>query len=134
MKPWFIVPVALFTMSGFALAQSQPPATLSRTVPTGKIRQVGFFAVINPDCSSAGDADARRIKQPNNCTAAFDPGTGFNVFTQKSPYFVCNSKQTQGIRIKYTSKDGYIGKDEFEVEFLTPTGGDITWKFAVTVK
>ncbi len=134
MRLGLIVPVLLLSMSGWALAQSQPPTTLTPVVPTGKTRQVGFFAALNPDCSSAGDVDARLPKQPVNGAVELEPGTGFVLYPEKNPRSICNTKQVQGIRVKYTSKDGYLGKDTFEVEFLTPAGGDLTWKYSVTVK
>lgn len=134
MRLGFIVPVLLLSMSGWALAQSQPPATFTPVVPSGKNRQVGFFTALNPDCTSAGDIDARVTKQAQNGGVELEPGTGFAVFPEKNPRAACNTKQVQGIRIKYTSKDGYIGKDTFEVEFLTPGGADLTWKYSVTVK
>lgn len=134
MKLAVSVPVLLLTMSGWALAQSQPPVTLTPVVPSGKMRQVGFFTSLNPDCSGTGDIDARIIKQPQNGAVEVEPGTGFANYAQNNPRVACNTKQVQGIRVKYTSKDGYIGKDTFDVEFLTPVGGDLTWKYSVTVK
>ena len=123
MKLGFIVPVVLLSMSGWALAQSMPPATITPVVPSGKTRQVGFFTSLNPDCTGAGDIDARITKQPQNGSVEVEPGTGFAVYPEKNPRAVCNTKQVQGIRIKYTSKEAYTGKDTFEVEFLTPAGG-----------
>jgi hypothetical protein len=120
--------------SGAVLAQTIPPTVISPVVPTGKERQVGFFTSINPDCSSAGDIDPRIIKQPQNGTVEVEPGPGFANYPANNPRNVCNTKQVQGIRVKYTSKEGFAGKDSFDVEFLTPLGGDIIWKFSVTVK
>jgi hypothetical protein len=116
------------------LAQTTPPATVTPTVPTGKARQVGFFAPINPDCTSAGDTDSRVIKQPHNGTVELEPGSGFATYPATNPRSACNAKQVQGVKIIYTSKEGFTGKDQFELEFLTPSGGDVIWKYAVTVK
>ena len=78
---------------------------------------------------------SRVTKQPKNGTLEVEPGPGYSTYLDKDPArFACNSKQSQGIRIKYTSKEGFIGKDAFEVEFLTPNGGDVTWKYSVEVK
>jgi len=104
------------------------------TVPVGKERQVGFFAALNPDCSLAGEVDGRLIKKPQNGSVELEQGLGFTSYRQNSPFSVCNTKQVQGIRIKYTSKEGYIGKDAFEVEFLDPRGADFVYKYSVTVK
>ena len=32
------------------------------------------------------------------------------------------------------SKEGFAGKDAFEVEFIGPLGGNFVWKYSVTVK
>ena len=120
--------------SGELLAQTVPPQTFSPTVPTGKKRPVGFFASLNPDCSAIGDIDARVIKQPENGTVEVEAGTGFTGYAEKNQRYACNLKPSQGMRIFYTSKDGFLGKDAFEVEFLGGLGGDIIWKYSVTVK
>ena len=78
--------------------------------------------------------DARLTKKPQNGSVELEQGLGFSVYLPNSPLYVCNTKQVQGTRIKYTSKDGYIGKDAFEVEVLDPRGGDFVFKYAVTVK
>jgi hypothetical protein len=128
------VPVVLLTMCGAVLAQSQPAVTMTPVVPTGKMRQVGFYTSINPDCSNTGDIDARITQQPQQGTVELEQGAGFSFFHEKNPRSACNTRQVQGIKVKYTSKDGFTGKDTFEVEFLTPAGGDIVWKYSVTVK
>ncbi len=128
------VPVVFLTMSGFALAQSQPPVTMTPVVSAGKMRQVGFFTSLNPDCSTTGDIDARLTQQPREGAVELEQGTGFPVYPERNPRAMCNTRQVQGIRVKYTPKDGFIGKDVFEVEFLTPAGSDVTWKYSVTVK
>jgi hypothetical protein len=134
MKSAFILPLTFLALTVPLLAQTTPPATVAVTVPTGKPRQVGFFAPINPDCTTAGDTDTRIVKQPQNGTVEVEAGSGFAVYPEKNPRSACNAKQLQGIRIKYQSKEAYIGKDTFEVEFLSPNGGDVIWKYAVTVK
>jgi hypothetical protein len=134
MRSGFVFPAAILLLSASALGQTIAPVTNAVVVPTGKTRQVGFFTSINPDCTGAGDIDPRLIKQPQEGTVELEAGPGFPNYPQNNPRNVCNVKQVQGIRIKYTSKEGYIGKDFFEVEFIAPMGSDIIWKYAVTVK
>jgi hypothetical protein len=134
MKLGLVVPGAILLLSTPVLAQTTAPATFSPVVPVGKARQVGFFTALNPDCTGAGDIDARVTKEPHNGTVQVEPGAGFTNYPQTNPRNACNTKQVQGMRITYTSKEGYTGKDAFEVEFLAPMGGDIVWKYSVTVK
>jgi len=134
MKFGIIIPAVLVALSGSALAQSQPATSFTPTVPTGKVRQVGFFTALNPDCTNNGDIDGRIVAQAQNGTVELEQGTGFAFYNEHNPRAACNNKSVQGIRVKYTSKDAYIGKDAFEVEFLTPNGSDVNWKYSVTVK
>jgi len=121
-------------VSAPVLAQTIPPAVIAPTVPSGKTRQIGFFTAINPDCTGAGDIDSRIIKKPLNGDVQLEPGPGFANFPATNPRSACNAKQVQGVKVIYTSKDGYIGKDNFELEFIGPTGIDNIWKYTVTVK
>jgi hypothetical protein len=122
-----------FTLSAMALAQSVPTQVVAPVVPTGKTRQVAFFPFINPDCSVAGDIDARVVKQPEHGDIDLEQGPGFPNFKPDNVRSACNTRSVPGTRVKYTSKDGYLGKDAFEIEFLAG-GADVIWKFAVTVK
>lgn len=131
MKRVFTLALGL-TIAMPVFAQTPTP-TISATVPTGKARQVGFFAPLNPDCTSAGDTDSRIIKQPQSGTVELEPGSGFVNYPATNIRSACNSKSVQGVRIIYTAKEGFIGRDQFEVEFLAG-GGDAIWKYSVTVK
>jgi hypothetical protein len=130
----FGITAAILVLAAPAFAQTIAPKTIAATAPTGKEWQIGFYAALNPDCSGAGDVDARLTKKPQNGSVELEQGLGFSVYLPNSPLYVCNTKQVQGTRVKYTSKDGYIGKDAFEVEVLDPRGGDFVFKYAVTVK
>jgi hypothetical protein len=130
----FIAALLLAGASQDALAQQAPPRSLSATVPTGKKRLVGFYANLNPDCSVVGETDARVIKQPENGTVEVESGTGFSNYPDSNQRHACNLKPSQGVRVIYSSKEGFIGKDTFEVEFLGGIGGDVVLKYTVIVK
>jgi hypothetical protein len=134
MKSFFVASIALLLSLVPLLAQTTPPSVSAPVVPSGKERQVGFFTSINPDCTGAGDIERRLIKEPKNGKVELEQGPGFPTYPPNNPRNICNTKQVQGIRIKYTSKDGFVGKDAFDVEFLAPLGGDYIWKYSVTVK
>jgi hypothetical protein len=134
MKLWFAAPAAALLLAGPVLAQTLPPQTMTPTVPTGKQRQVGFFTQVNPDCTSAGDIDARVTKEPKSGKVELEQGLGFPLYAQTSPLAKCNGKQVQGFRVLYRSNDAFAGKDAFDVEFIGPLGGNFVWKYTVTVK
>jgi hypothetical protein len=130
----FIAALLLAGASQDVRAQQLPPANFSATVPTSKKRLVGFFASLNPDCSAIGEIDARVIRQPENGTVEIETGTGFTNYADNNQRHACNLKPSPGVRVNYTSKDGFIGRDAFEVEFLAGLGSDVVWKYTVTVK
>jgi hypothetical protein len=127
--------IAFFcAIAGTAAAQSMPPVPRSSTVPTGIKREIGFFTSLNADCSPNGDIQSRLIKPPANGTVELVDGPGYPTYLPTNQRFICNRHQVMGVRVFYTSKDGFVGKDRFEAEFFAPAGQDITWKYSVTVK
>lgn len=108
--------------------------TFTPVVPTGVKRQVGFAAALNPDCSSAGDSVARIKKEAKDGTVEIENGGGYTNFPEKNQRYPCNLKLSQGLKINYTPKEGFLGKDSFEVEIFGPLGGTVVWKYEVTVK
>ena len=117
-----------------AAAQTVPPVPVSSTVPAGVKRQIGFFTSLNADCTPNGDVQSRLPKQPANGTVELDDGFGYPAYPQTNQRYACNSRMVMGVRVFYTSKDGFTGKDSFEAEFLAPAGQDVVWKYSVTVK
>jgi hypothetical protein len=124
-----VLPVAAVSQDVFG----QQVSTANIFVPTGKKRLVGFFTNLNPDCSIAGEIDARVTKQPENGTVEVETGTGFANYADNNQRHACNLKSSSGMRVTYTSKESFIGGDTFEVEFLSGIS-DVVWKYAVTVK
>jgi hypothetical protein len=130
---WLVAGVAVFA-AGNVCAQTLPPVPISSTVPTAVKRQVGFFHWLNADCSSMGDIESRLAKPPANGTVELDEGLGYANYAQTNQRYNCNGRPVMGVRVFYTSKDAYTGKDSFTAEFLTPSGQDFVWKYSVTVK
>jgi hypothetical protein len=117
-----------------AQAQTVSPAVQSRVVPTGEKKQLGFFSSLNPDCTPAGEISARIVRKPENGTADLDPGLGYANYGQENQRYRCNLGLVEGYRVNYVSNSNFTGHDVFEVEFFTPTGSDVVWKYQVTVK
>ena len=118
----------------FFFAKFIPAIPISSTVPTGLKRQLGFFTSLNADCSTTGDVQSRLTKQPANGAVELEDGYGYPNYEITNQRYGCNRKMVMGVRVFYTSKDGYLGKDTFETEFFTPTGADVVWTYTVTVK
>jgi hypothetical protein len=48
--------------------------------------------------------------------------------------FHCNQQKVPGSLIMYKSEDGYVGKDNFDIEFIGPRGANYIFRYVVTVK
>lgn len=116
-----------------AVAQSLPPANLSPVVPSGAKRQLAFVAVLNPDCSSAGEIEVRVVRPPKNGTVEIENGFGYPNYNEKNQRYSCNARLVQGVRISYSSAEGFTGKDHFDLD-LFALNADVVWKYSVTVK
>ena len=116
------------------MAQTFPTIPISSTVPTGVKRQLGFFTSLNADCSTTGDVQSRLVKQPANGAVELEDGYGYPNYEITNQRYGCNRGIVMGVRVFYTSQEGYLGQDGFETEFFTPTGAEVVWKYSVTVK
>jgi len=116
------------------MAQTFPAIPIHATVPTSVKRQLGFFTSLNPDCSTAGDIESRLIELPANGVVELEDGYGYPNYAITNRRYECNKGMVMGVRVYYTSKDGYLGKDSFVTQFFTPTGAEVVWNYSVTVK
>ena len=116
------------------MAQTFPTIPISSTVPTGVKRQLGFFTSLNADCSTTGDVQSRLVKQPANGAVELEDGYGYPNYEITNQRYGCNRGIVMGVRVFYTSQEGYLGQDGFETEFFTPTGAEVVWEYSVTVK
>ena len=123
----------LLLVSHDAVAQSLPPVNLSPVVPSGVKRQLAFVSALNPDCSSAGEIEVRVVRSPKNGTVEIENGFGYPNYDEKNQRYSCNTRLVQGVRISYSSAEGFIGKDQFDLD-LFALSADVIWKYSVTVK
>ena len=123
----------LLLVSHDAVAQSLPPVNLSPVVPSGVKRQLAFVSALNPDCSSAGEIDVRVVRSPKNGTVEIENSFGYPNYDEKNQRYSCNTRLVQGVRISYSSAEGFIEKDQFDLD-LFALSADVIWKYSVTVK
>ena len=123
----------LLLVSHDAVAQSLPPVNLSPVLPSGVKRQLAFVSALNPDCSSAGEIDVRVVRSPKNGTVEIENSFGYPNYDEKNQRYSCNTRLVQGVRISYSSAEGFIGKDQFDLD-LFALSADVIWKYSVTVK
>jgi hypothetical protein len=64
----------------------------------------------------------------------FEENLGFSTYSQNSQKFRCNTQQTDGLSVFYTSPTGFKGTDSFEIEFVNGVGQGRKASFRVRVK
>ena len=110
------------------------PLSISRFIPTGEERTVGFVASLFPDCTSRGPIVARIIKEPAHGVMTFGNATSFPNYNATSPLSSCNNKKASGLNIDYKSEDGYVGPDGVDIFMMFPDGSAAEWHYLILVR
>jgi hypothetical protein len=108
------------------------PLSISRFIPTGEERTVGFVASLFPDCTSRGPIVAR--KPPAHGAMTFGNATSFPNYNATSPLSWCNGKKASGLNIDYKSEDGYVGPDGVDIFMMFPDGSAAEWHYLILVR
>src|SRR4051794_34138439 len=95
-------------------AQELPPANVFPVVISEQRTQVWRIFNLNPDCSAA-DAVVTKVTKQGKGQVEFDENLGFSAYAKDSQKYGCNTKQTAGLSIFYTSPTGFKGTDSFEI-------------------
>ncbi len=110
------------------------PIGISRFIPTGEERTIGFVASLFPDCTSRGPIVARVLKPPAHGAMTFGNATSFPNFNTNSPLASCSSKKVPGLDIDYKSEDGYVGPDGADIFLMFPDGSAVEWHYLILVR
>jgi hypothetical protein len=94
----------------------------TRHVPTGIKRPLEHIASVNPDCSLVEGMDVRKIAEPEHGAVEIERAEGFISYAKDNVRAKCNDKKVRVLSITYQSKPGYVGRDEFGILILYPSG------------
>jgi hypothetical protein len=119
--------------AGAAGAQELPPAHNTAVVLSEQKTQVYRTFNLNPDCSAAGEIIAK-VSKAGKGEVEFDDILGFSNYLKDSQQYRCNTLQTPGLSVFYTSPTGFKGTDNFEIEIINGRGASRKASFRVTVK
>jgi hypothetical protein len=114
-------------------AQELPPANPAPVVLSEQKTQVFRAFNLNPDCTAADVLVARVTKQGKG-QVEFEENLGFSTYPKDSQKYGCNTRQTPGLSIFYTSPTGFKGTDSFEIELVGGQGQSRKASFRVRVK
>jgi hypothetical protein len=110
------------------------PVSISRFIPSGEERTIGFVASLFPDCTSRGRTITRVIKPPAHGVMTFANVDNFSNYNTTSRLASCNDKKSAGLNIVYKSEDGYLGDDGAVIFLLFPDGTAAEWHYVILVK
>ena len=116
-----------------AAAQELPPANPAPVVLSEQRTQVWRVFNLNPDCTAADVIVARVTKQAKG-QVEFEENLGFSTYPTNSQKYGCNTRQTPGLSVFYTSPTGFKGTDNFEMEHVGGQGQSRKASFRVRVK
>jgi hypothetical protein len=114
-------------------AQELPPATIAPVVLSEQKTQVWRIYNLNPDCAAA-DVIVAKVTKQGKGQVEFEENLGFSTYPKNSQKYVCNTQQTAGLSIFYTSPTGFKGTDSFEIELVGGQGQGRKGSFRVRVK
>ena len=114
-------------------AQELSPGTHSPVVLSEQRTQVWRTFNLNPDCSAA-DALVAKVTKQGKGQVEFDESFGFSNYPKDTQRYRCNTQQTAGLSIFYTSPTGFKGTDSFEIELIGGQGQSRKVSFRVKVK
>jgi len=116
-----------------AAAQELPPANPAPVVLSEQKTQVWRVFNLNPDCTAA-DVIVPKVTKPAKGQVEFEENLGFTAYPKDSQKYRCNTQQTPGLSIFYTSPTGFKGADSFEIEIVGGQGQSRKASFRVRVK
>jgi hypothetical protein len=122
----------LVGVAGAALPCSAVHAQFA--VVSGGTVNLGFFASVNPDCSSAGTPTVRITQQPRHGRVVVVRTRDFTSFSLSNPRSACNSRRVSGVSIRYISQRGYTGYDSLSGETFYQSGTYRSGTVNITVR
>ena len=129
-------PIPPTTLTPPAPPAPQPPASfpLMRVVPKGEARTIAFFASLFPDCSSQGPVVIRTLEQPRHGSIELAQTDSFPRYGVGSALAACNARKVPGLKLTYTSEEGFEGLDTFRIFVINADGTGYESDVRVTVR
>ena len=113
---------------------STDPKTLQRTALSGSGQRLGFYYMVNPDCSPGGVPKILVEQQPAHGAVAISDAQDYTNFPASNQRYGCNKQKSPGAVLSYTSESGYKGSDQVSVKAIYSDGGVKTVNYAITVE
>ena len=126
--PATTTPSVLNTQNGVARE-----STLERHALSGIKQKLDAMGFLNPDCSSAGDAQAFVAVAPIHGSIQIDHDLGYLAYPKDSIMSACNDKKVPVVTVYYRSDSGYHGDDAADINFIGNLGTLYVRHFHITI-
>jgi hypothetical protein len=110
------------------------PIEISRFVPSGEERKIGFVVALFPDCTSRGPIVGRVLKPPAHGAMTFAAAESFSSYPATNRLASCNDKKSPGLSIIYKPDDAYVGEDGAEIFLIFSDGSAAEWHYVILVR
>jgi hypothetical protein len=118
-----------------AVPEPAPPVfPMTRVVPKGEARTIGFFAALFPDCSTQGPTVVRLLAAPKHGKVDFAQAESFPRYAPGSPLAACNAKRVPGLKMIYEAEEGFEGTDTYRIFIINPDGTGFESEVRVSVR
>ena len=123
--------VVALVHSGGAFAQG---AVYRKVVERGHDVSLGFYASINPDCSSRGYASVAVLNPPQGGQVFSEHKKDYASFVPTNPRSACNKLRLPGTRVYYHAKPTFVGVDNFGLQIVLESGDVYNYNLEVEVR
>ena len=130
------IAMSLFLLSAAAPDASElPPANLNPVVLSETPTAILFLhPIVGADCATLGDVNIKVIKQPKNGSLELIDRMGHTTFAKDNQRYKCNLSLVPGTWLEYSSKAGFKGSDEAEIQAFWERGVARKYRFRISVR
>ncbi|MGV3634704.1 MAG: hypothetical protein ACO1NY_10190 [Pseudorhodoplanes sp.] len=130
-----IVVIIHLALATAAAANELPPANLNPVVLSEASTGILFLhPIVGPNCSTEGSVNIKVIKQPKNGSLEMVDRMGHTAFAKDNQRYKCNESPVAGTWIEYSSKSGFKGSDEIEIQAFWERGVARKYRLKISVR
>ncbi|MDB5978793.1 MAG: hypothetical protein JWR07_5553 [Nevskia sp.] len=128
--------IALFSGCSAIPTQVKPgtPVTLQRVALSGSPQRLGFYYMVNPDCTSAGVPKVLVDQQPAHGSVTLSQVQDYSAFPSNNQRYGCNRQKNPGTVVSYTPAPGYTGPDQVSVTAIFRDGNPKVVSYDISVR
>lgn len=117
-----------------SIPASAQSAVYQKVVEHGKDVSLGFYASVNPDCTSRGYASAAVTNPPQGGRVLSTHASDFATFVATNPRSACNRRRLQGTKVWYRASPSFIGTDSFQLQIIRANGDISLYNIQIQVR